>query len=71
MRNLSGYLDTTVINFLFADDAPEYKKVTVDFFDNYISDYDVYISEIVFLEINKTADKKKKEKLLNTINKYR
>jgi len=26
------YLDTSVINFLFADDAPEKKEITMDFF---------------------------------------
>ena len=30
------YLDTSVPNFLFADDSPEKKEVTVDFFDNFI-----------------------------------
>ena len=33
---ISIYLDTSVINFLFADDAPEKKEVTVDFFNNFI-----------------------------------
>ena len=32
---ISIYLDTSVINFLFADDAPEKKEVTVDFFNNF------------------------------------
>jgi len=31
MRKLKVYLDTTIINFLFADDAPEKKEVTEDF----------------------------------------
>mgnify|MGYP000871468752 CR=1 FL=1 len=28
MRKLKIYLDTSVINFLFADDAPEMKEIT-------------------------------------------
>ncbi len=35
MRKLKIYLDTSVINFLFADDVPEFKKITEDFFMNY------------------------------------
>ena len=30
------YLDTSTINFLFADDAPEKKEITVDFFENFV-----------------------------------
>ena len=48
----------------------EYKNFTIDFFDNYLNEYEVYISEIVFLEINKTKDIDKKNKLLNAIKKY-
>ncbi|MBT3294674.1 MAG: hypothetical protein HN919_18310 [Verrucomicrobia bacterium] len=35
MKKLRIYLDTSVINFLFADDAPDFKRVTVEFFDRY------------------------------------
>lgn len=70
MKKLKIYLDTSIINFLFADDSKEYKNITIDFFDNYLNEYEVYISEIVFLEINKTNDISKKNKLLNAIKKY-
>ena len=70
MKKLKIYLDTSVINFLFADDSEEYKNITIDFFNNYLNEYEVYISEIVFLEINKTKDIDKKNKLLNAIKKY-
>lgn len=70
MKKLKIYLDTSVINFLFADDSKEYKNITIDFFENYLNEYDVYISEIVFLEINKTKNIDKKNKLLNAIKKY-
>ena len=30
------YLDTSVISFLYADDAPEKQEITIDFFDNFI-----------------------------------
>ena len=72
MRKSEIYLDTSVINFLFADDAPEKRDITIDLFENYIQNkvYDVYISPIVIDEINKTTDEKKKQKLLNVISFY-
>ena len=70
MKKLKIYLDTSIINFLFADDAPEYQSVTIDFFENYLNEYDVFISEIVYLEINKTNDIKKRDRLFEAIKKY-
>ena len=57
---VSLYLDTSVINFLFADDAPEMKNITVDFFNNFISKgvYRTFISEFVLQEILQTNDLK-------------
>ena len=37
MRQLRVYLDTSVINFLFADDSPDFRKATEDFFMNIVS----------------------------------
>ncbi len=72
MRKLKIYLDTSVINFIFADDAPEKKEITLDFFENYVKKniYDTYISPIVIDEINKTKDTPKRKKLLNVIKSY-
>jgi len=72
MKKLKVYLDTSIINFLFADDVPELKAATIDFFDNFIKTaiYETYISEYVLLEINKTPDNEKKEKLLKVIEEY-
>lgn len=56
MRKLRIYLDTSVINFLFADDAPEFKKATVEFFDRFASRYDLHISGVVLAEIDATPD---------------
>lgn len=50
MNKLKIYLDTSVINFLFADDAPEFKEITKDFFEKYVTEYDVYISDIVIFD---------------------
>ncbi len=66
------YLDTSVINFLFADDAPELKEITVDLFENYIlqNKYKSYISDFVLFEIGNTKDSAKKEKLIKVIGDY-
>ena len=70
MKKLKIYLDTSIINFLFADDAPDFKKITEDFFKEYFGKYDIYISDIVLLEINKTEDQDIKSKLLGVIDKH-
>lgn len=62
-----------MINFLFADDAPELKKITEEFFNDYVKKekYLVYISDVVIREIEKTKDEAKKTKLLKVIEKHR
>jgi len=60
------YLDTSAINFLFADDAPEKKEITLDFFENYVKTgiYRTYWSDFVVDEINQTNDENKRLLLL-------
>lgn len=72
MNKIKIYLDTSVINFLFAHDAPDLKSATIDFFDNFIKTftYETYVSEYVLQEINKTSDSEKKEQLLKVIGQY-
>lgn len=66
------YLDTSVINFLFADDAPEKKEITIDFFENFIkkNKYLTYISGLVIEEIQQTKNLDKRKSLLEIIEKY-
>ena len=73
MKKLKIYLDTSVINFLFADDVPELKKVTEEFFGLVKAgkDFDVYISDVVINEISKTNDAVKRHKLLSIIEGYK
>ncbi|MCX7048776.1 MAG: type II toxin-antitoxin system VapC family toxin [Candidatus Sumerlaeota bacterium] len=73
MKRLKIYLDTSVINFLFADDAPNLRDITKDFFENCVQSlkYDVFISNVVLQEIEKTKDEGKKKKLLDIIRKYK
>ena len=72
MKILKIYLDTSVINFLFAEDAPDFKRVTIDFFEHYVrrNVYQVYVSEVVVREIEQTSDANQKERLLNVIAEY-
>ncbi len=72
MKKLEIYLDTSIINFLFADDAPEKRDITHEFFTRYVNThvYDVYISPVVIDEINKTPDELQKTRLLQVIKEY-
>ena len=67
MRKLKIYLDTSIVNFLYADDAPEYMAITKQILEKNINDYDVYISEVMFVEVNRTQDESRKELLLTEI----
>ena len=72
MKKFKIYLDTSVINFLFADDVPEFKMITKEFFEFVkIGDrYDVFISDVVINEIGKTSDETKRYNLLSIIERY-
>ena len=66
MKKNKIYLDTSIISFLFADDSPEFKDLTLEFFEKYSKYYELYISEIVILEINKTDNLKLKQDMINS-----
>ena len=69
MKKLKIYLDTSVINFLFADDVPEKQEITKEFFENFVAKgkFIVYVSDVVIEEIEKTENVKKKKMLLEVI----
>jgi hypothetical protein len=69
-KKLKIYLDTSVINFLYYDLAPEFMKATIEFFENHINDYNVFISEFVLAEINRTKSLEKRNQLLNATTIY-
>jgi len=50
-----AYLDTSVISALFDDRNPERKSLTEHFFQT-MGFYEIYLSEITVLEINRTQD---------------
>jgi hypothetical protein len=65
MKKLKVYLDTSVINFLRADDAPAYKNAAEILFNDIIvpNRIDTYISRVLLEEIDATTnDKTKQEK---------
>lgn len=67
MKRLKIYLDTSVINFIYADDAPQFQKATIEFFQNAANIGDLYISNIAIKEIYKTSDLAHRQRLLKVI----
>lgn len=63
------YLESSVFNFVFADDAPERQKITKKFFAYKLADFDVFISDIVFNELKKTKEPKRSA-LLKLLSNY-
>lgn len=55
MKKIKLYLDTSVPSFLFADDSPEKREVTIQFWDILkLGLYDVVISDILLTEISRS-----------------
>jgi len=70
VRKSKLYLETSVWNFIFADDAPEKRDLTLEFFSVVKKGvYDIYASEIVINEIQR-ADLEKRQKLMKEIDNY-
>jgi hypothetical protein len=70
MKKMRLYLDTSVINFLFVEDAPDFRAVTVDFFENYAEHYDLFISDVVLLEMERDPDETHRKRLFAAVEKY-
>lgn len=57
MRRLKLYLETSVWNFYFADDAPEKRDITIQFFQQIAEGhYEIFISDIVLEEIARASE---------------
>ena len=52
MKKLRIYLDTSVINFLFAEDAPDFRRVTEEFFSRHATKYEMFTSEVLLVEVD-------------------
>jgi len=70
MRNLRIYLDTSVISFVFADDAPHYQQATLAFFSNARSVHELFVSDVVLGELRRTPDPEQRACLLSVISRY-
>ena len=61
MKRLRLYIETSVWNYYFADDTPEKKAVTLNFFKKVQKgDYEIFISDIVIEEISRAEEGKRK-----------
>lgn len=70
MSKLKIYLETTILNFYYADDAPDKKLDTIKLFEEIShGKYEAYASYAVIDEINR-ASEQIKHKLLSLLNKY-
>jgi hypothetical protein len=70
LGKLKIYLETTILNFYFADDAPDKKQDTILLFNEINQGkYDAYTSYAVIDEINK-ASEEKKQMLFSLFSKY-
>jgi predicted nucleic acid-binding protein len=71
MKQLRIYLDTSVINFLLADDAPEQRDLTVEFFDRVVrNSQTVFVSQLVAREIERTKDSSRRGQLQQVLQEY-
>jgi len=64
------YIETSVIGFIFATDAPEKMEITQMFFDKEIKKHKSFVSELVLEEIEKTKEESKKNLLKGIIRAY-
>lgn len=61
MKKLKLYIETSVWNFYFADDARDKQEITKSFFELVKKGvYDVYYSDVVVLEIERASETKRK-----------
>lgn len=71
MKKLDIYLDTSIWNYIYADDTPEKKEVTLQFFKKVkAGNYNIYIGPTVTEEIERTKDKNKLKLLLDAVRRY-
>ena len=65
------YLETTIFNFPFADDAPQYKSDTLKLFKEIgAGKFKVYTSGYVIRELENTEDVEKRERMRSLIGNY-
>lgn len=70
MKKLRIYLDTSVVNFLFAEDAPDFRRVTEDFFTRHAQKYELFASEVLLVEISRDPNAEHRQRLLGVLEQY-
>jgi len=70
MNKLRIYLDTSVVNFLFAEDSPDFRRMTEEFFAKHAQKYELFASEVVILEIERDPDPQHRQKLLDALHRH-
>ena len=63
------FLDTSIISAYFDTEKETRFKITVGWFDNEISNYEVFISNVVLDELRATKDNKLREKFFDFVTK--
>ena len=62
MKKIKYYLDTTIFNFVFVEDAPEKKDITLKLFkDLPLTSEGIYISDEVVREISRASEPRKSQ----------
>lgn len=67
MKRLRIYLDTSVINFLYADDVPDFRRVTEEFFAEYATKNDLYGSDVLLRELDRDPDQGRRKKHMEVL----
>ncbi len=68
MYGIEYYIETSIWNFLFVEDSPEKRSITIEFFKK-MDERDIYVSQVVLDEIARTSEPRLSE-LSNAISSY-
>jgi len=65
------YLDTTVPSIYYDYRTPDRQKLTKEFWHEKLSDFEIFIYELVVIEINKTPENEKRKNLKELVKDFR
>ena len=70
MKKLRLYLDTSVISFLYAEDSPDFRRVTEEFFARHAAKYELFTSPVTVLEISRDSAPDHRRRLFDALHTY-
>jgi len=70
MKKLRIYLDTSVINFRYADDAPDVRRVTEEFFAEYAGRNELYGSDVLLRELGNDPDPERRKRHMDVLRRH-